>query len=263
MTLGEKICQARQEAGLSQRQLSEPQITRNMLSRIEHGTVQPSMTTLKYLAQRLGKPVSWFFGEQGTVENGGFLEKARSLYRAGEYAAVVSQLSRDTPDWEQQLLLCLSDLELARQALEQGQQSHARTLLRRSAQAAEATPYGAFLSRELILLRYQAGEDPVRLAQQLPEDDRELLLRADAAGKAGDTARAAALLTAAGQQDSPLWNLMQGQTLFDAKAYAEAAACFRKAEQAYPRETIPRLETCYRELEDYKQAYFYACKQRP
>lgn len=52
MELGQRIRQARQEAGLSQRQLCGETITRNMLSRIEHGTVRPSMTTLRFLADR-------------------------------------------------------------------------------------------------------------------------------------------------------------------------------------------------------------------
>ena len=43
MELGEKILQARLEAGLSQRQLCGEEITRNMLSLIEHGNAKPSM----------------------------------------------------------------------------------------------------------------------------------------------------------------------------------------------------------------------------
>ena len=61
MGLGEKLRLARQEAGLSQRALCGGEITRNMLSQIEHGTARPSMKTLQYLATRLGKPVSTFW----------------------------------------------------------------------------------------------------------------------------------------------------------------------------------------------------------
>ena len=46
MTLGEKIRQARLEAGLSQRQLCGDTVTRNMLSQIENGSARPSMDTL-------------------------------------------------------------------------------------------------------------------------------------------------------------------------------------------------------------------------
>ena len=54
MELGEKLRQARMNAGLSQRQLCGEVITRNMLSLIEHGSAKPSMETLKLLADRLG-----------------------------------------------------------------------------------------------------------------------------------------------------------------------------------------------------------------
>ena len=65
--LGEKIRQARLEQGLSQRQLCGTEITRNMLSQIESGKARPSMQTLTYLAQTLGKPVSFFLEEQVEV----------------------------------------------------------------------------------------------------------------------------------------------------------------------------------------------------
>ena len=63
MELGEKLRQARMEAGLSQRQLCGGEITRNMLSLIENGSARPSMDTLKYLSHRLGKPVSFFLDD--------------------------------------------------------------------------------------------------------------------------------------------------------------------------------------------------------
>ena len=50
MDLGQKLRQARLEAGLSQRQLCGEEITRNMLSQIENGTARHSMDTLRFLA---------------------------------------------------------------------------------------------------------------------------------------------------------------------------------------------------------------------
>ena len=81
MELGEKLRQARQDAGLSQRQLCGDTITRNMLSLIEHGTAKPSMETLKLLAARLGKPVSYFLDEEAlTSPNHSVMESASRLY---------------------------------------------------------------------------------------------------------------------------------------------------------------------------------------
>ena len=85
MELGEKLLRARQEAGLSQRQLCGDVITRNMLSQIEHGTARPSMDTLRYLASRLGKPVSFFLGEDVVVSaNQPLMVQARAAWQAGE-----------------------------------------------------------------------------------------------------------------------------------------------------------------------------------
>ena len=71
MELGQRILQARQEAGLSQRQLCGDVITRNMLAQIEHGTARPSMDTLQYLAERLGKSISYFL-EEASLESPNF-----------------------------------------------------------------------------------------------------------------------------------------------------------------------------------------------
>ena len=63
MTMGEKLRQARMEAGLSQRRVCGDRITRNQLSLLEHDRVGPSLETLQYLAGQLGKPVSYFLEE--------------------------------------------------------------------------------------------------------------------------------------------------------------------------------------------------------
>ena len=78
MELGEKLLQARLEAGLSQRQLCADVITRNMLSLVEHGTARPSMDTLRYLAGKLGKPMSYFLEEDVvTSSNQPLMQQAR------------------------------------------------------------------------------------------------------------------------------------------------------------------------------------------
>ena len=69
MELGQKLRLARQEAGLSQRQLCGEVITRNMLSQIENGSAKPSMETLRYLAGRLGKSVSFFLEEDAVLSS--------------------------------------------------------------------------------------------------------------------------------------------------------------------------------------------------
>ena len=86
MELGEKIRQARLEAGLSQRQLCGEEITRNMLSLIENGAARPSMKTLGYLAKQLGKPLSWFVDEQAP-DHGQLLSSVENLRLAEDALA--------------------------------------------------------------------------------------------------------------------------------------------------------------------------------
>ena len=121
MTLGEKWRQARQEAGLSQRQLCGDTITRNMLSQIENGSANPSMATLRYLAERLGKHVSYFLQEETILSpNPALLQQARQAYSARKYAVVLDiaeQYQGSDPlfDEEWHYLCALSALALAEQ----------------------------------------------------------------------------------------------------------------------------------------------------
>lgn len=53
MHIGEKIKELRISKMMTQSELAGTEITRNMLSRIEHGAAQPSLDTLRYLSERL------------------------------------------------------------------------------------------------------------------------------------------------------------------------------------------------------------------
>src|SRR6266568_3914656 len=58
--IGARIREARAEAGLSQAQLGAPHFTRAYVSAIELGKVRPAMKSLEFMAERLGKPTSYF-----------------------------------------------------------------------------------------------------------------------------------------------------------------------------------------------------------
>lgn len=264
MTLGQRIRQARLEAGLSQRQLAGDTVTRNMLSQIEHDTAHPSMDTLRAFADRLGKSISFFLDENAvTSPNQDIMARARTLYSEGSPADAVNQLSEyrkpdPTFDREKDLLLKLCLLDMAEAAVAEGRLPYAAQLLD---QADFSTDYcAAETERRRLLLLAQARPDLVSAAAEaLPDLDRELLVRAAACT---DPNRAAAILDAAANHADPEWNLLRGEIWFSQGNFSEAAAAFRIAEPRFPRQTVPRLEQCYRELEDFKQAYLYACKQK-
>ena len=264
MELGEKLRAARIEAGLSQRQLCGEEITRNMLSQIEHGTARPSMKTLQYLAARLEKSVSYFLEEDAVLSpNQQVMALVRRHWEAGQFpeaAEVLSHYRAPDPvfDSEKLLLHNLIHLALAEQALRENRQIYARELLNKM----DLT--GCYCAEDLyrrrLLLLAESGTQDV--SRFLPALDRELLLRAQEAFVSGQTLRATQLLDAAEDQTTPQWNLLRGQIFLSQGSYREAAKYLHKAEDAYPKETAFRLEHCYRELEDYKRAYEYACKQK-
>lgn len=266
MNLGEKLKNARLEAGLSQRQLCGEEITRNMLSQIEHGTAQPSMDTLRYLASRLGKPVSFFLEEEAACSpNQSIVEVARAAFDRNDYAAALDALKDfREPDAifgrEREIVEYLSLLGAAEAAIGDGRILYALELLARA--AAHPSPYAGESERRRLLLLARANASPGELCKLLPSLDEELLLRARGALEAGDALRAEALLDAAEDRDAPLWNCLRGEVWLAQKNYAQAARCYHRAEEADPAFTAPKLELCYRELGDFRQAYFYACKQK-
>ena len=264
MELGEKLRLARMEAGLSQRQLCGDVITRNMLSQIENGSAKPSMKTLAYLAGGLGKSVSYFLEETAVVSpNQDVMNSARRLYDAREYAEAALVLEAYTApdpvyDREKQLIWCLIHLALAEQALDENRERYARELLEKA--NAKTVYCSAELNRRRLLLLGRVPGNCV--SAQLPSLDEELLLRAQDALQAGNFQRAAAFLEAVEDTEAPRWNLLRGRAYMAAGNWSDAVRCLHAVEAAYPAETNPLLEICFRELGDFQQAYAYACKQR-
>jgi transcriptional regulator with XRE-family HTH domain len=62
-TLGSKIKLARKEKGWTQKQLSDKNMSRSMISLVENDLTKPSLNTLKYIAAKLEKPLSYFLSE--------------------------------------------------------------------------------------------------------------------------------------------------------------------------------------------------------
>ena len=264
MELGQRIKEARLAAGLSQRQLCGDTITRNMLSRIENGTVRPSMTTLQFLAEQLGKPVSYFLDESTvTSPNLQVMSHARQCYRREDYAGTLAALEKyESPDEtfedEKLLLQAKCYLILAEKALAQGKQPYAAELLCKAEQVGKHSAYySPEIERERLLLLAHTGEKV-----HLPANDRELLQRAQQALTEGNIQRCIQYLDAAEDRTAPQWRLLRGEAYFAHRDYENAAACYLAAEECYPSRVWPKLEACYQMLEDYKKAYEYACKQR-
>lgn len=265
MELGQRLRQARLEAGLSQRQLCAQVITRNMLSQIENGSARPSMDTLRYLAERLGKPVSWFLEEAGGgSENQRLMLRLHQADSPQQILTLLKEYRSPDPvfDRERWLIEALACMEAGEQALEEGRGGYARTLLEQAAQAGSQTPYYTpELEGRRAVLCHRAGMDPGSLLRSVPELDDLLFLQAQAALEAEDPQRCAALLEAARKRDGR-WQLLRGQAAFAQKEYQRAADYFQAGEATDPVLACTCLERCYQAMEDYRMAYHYACKLR-
>ncbi len=269
MTLGERLRQARLEAGLSQRQLCEAIVTRNMLSQIENGSAKPSMQTLGQLASRLGKPMAYFLEETVASPNRSAMTLAGQQYAEKDYRGTLDALKNwqgedevlDTQRW---LLTELACLRLARQVLDRQQPGYAAELVKQAAQAAAQNPYAPEeLERTRLLLLHEIRPgNALELAGQLPELLPEILLRAQAALDAGDPRHCGCLLEGLAPCDDPRWHYLRGEAYRLEGDYARAIPHYTAAEAAFPQKAAQQLEVCCRELEDYKMAYQYACKLR-
>lgn len=270
MALGERLRQARQEAGLSQRQLCGDYMTRNMLSQIENGSAKPSMDTLRYLAEQLGKSVSFFLEEQVQLsENQPLIEQAEKAACDGDWHGVRRILENyQAPDAlfdsRRAFLSLLAAMRLSREAEAEKRHLYAGQLLQEAFRWERELPFPVpGLHRELVLLQdYLEPEKAAQTAALLPRDDRELLLRARAALESGAYDQCITLLNAAWEKETLACLLLRGQAAMAMGDHGAALACYQAVEAFAPQLAWPALEQCCLALEDYKQAYYYACRQR-
>ena len=237
MTMGQRIKAARQAAGLSQRELAGEDLTRNMLSSLEHDTANPSVATLRLLSQRLGKPISYFLGEDGPTQ-------AVAAFEAGEYRRCLELLAGAEAEWLAPLAL-LREAELA---VQDGRIPYARELLNQL-EGRTSPLFGPECARHAAILRNRCGD-----FAPIPEDGA-LLLRARAALADGRTELAQNCLAAHPDRDTE-WEYLMGECAFARGSYAEARAHYHRCEAEF--DVRRRLERCCLELEDYKMAYYYA-----
>jgi transcriptional regulator with XRE-family HTH domain len=84
--LGKKIKTLRLERKMTQAELAGETITRNMLSQIENGVAQPSVSTIIDLAKKLDTPIEYFFSENGDLmisKSSARLPRSKSITRRG------------------------------------------------------------------------------------------------------------------------------------------------------------------------------------
>lgn len=144
MTLGEKIKDLRIASGITQSEVCQNVITRNMLSRIENGAALPSLPTLRYLAKQLGVSAGYFLDDNEDLLPYRKLHLAprfKECYRKGDFAACLALCNELEGDDEAALVASECLLNLGIRLFREGHLHSAEGFFERAASASRACLY--------------------------------------------------------------------------------------------------------------------------
>ncbi len=190
MSIGEKIKNLRMSKMMTQQELAGDFITRNMLSRIEHGAALPSIPTVMYLAGRLGVPAGFLLAEE---ENEFLYQKIRHIpnirraYAMGDYRICrqlcLSALSES--DDEISLVMAECALGIAKEEFLAGNLHNACHWFDTALRDAAATGYHTqhITAPAIVYFRFMRGISPTLCsyeAEDLVPGERDLSAWQDA-----------------------------------------------------------------------------------
>jgi len=116
MNIGEKIRELRVAKLMTQAELAGNQITRNMLSCIENGSAQPSLSTILYIAGRLNVPVGFLLADEGdevVYRKMNSMPNIKRAYTAGDWWGCRSLCLSGCPEADDEIGLLLADCDAA------------------------------------------------------------------------------------------------------------------------------------------------------
>ena len=282
MTLGEKLVQARTALGLTQTQVAGAQITRNMLSKLEHDCATPSLKTLEYLASVLKVPVSWLLNDT-MMQDLSVLDEARLLFREKDFSACWDLLQKK-PAQEQEeanLLRLRCSLYLAKNAMDQGDFTTAKTFAETAQQLCDGCLYATNSDRTYIswliarnnLHDKSSAESFVHTFyaeyKSLGMEECRHILLARYYISVHNTQAAEKELWSMGDLTDHVrseYLYLRGLVSMQKTHIRDAMLYLHQAEQenaspALLEEIYAALEACCKELEDYKRAYEYSSKR--
>ena len=130
MSAGDLIRELRIKNRLTQKELAGGSVTRNMISRIEHGAAVPSLRTLTYIAGRLGVSPGYLLAddaERRLLKKADILPLIKTARKEGGYSEcrdICHDFTESVcagesdPDIDEELRLC--DFEQAKDAFSEG-----------------------------------------------------------------------------------------------------------------------------------------------
>ena len=287
MNIGERIRELRISKLMTQADLAGDRITRNMLSCIENGSANPSLSTIVYIAGRLGVPAGFLLAEQGdemAYRKMSNLSNIKKAYTTGDVQSCRSLCLSGCPepDDEISLLLANCDAEIAAEEFWGGRLRSSCRFFDEALSYAEKTIYSTDAIEAEIRVYFRFMERISHtLYSDLLDEEKVLSVKSNSiiskyldaldALDCDNTSVADALIEELSQsgENSFFKAHLQNKLLIIQKNYKQAQKALQQLLQ--DNETplnkielytvLGDLEICCRENEDYKNAYRYASEK--
>lgn len=247
---GEKIKNLRRGLGLTQAEIAGEEITRNMLSQIENGVANPSISTLTYLAKKLNVPVEYLISETDDLSAFMRISKRKSIddaFCSGEYEKCLKLLG-DANDSEGKLLACMCCFALGKASFEKCELLSSTEYFEKCVALSEGSPFACAVADSAK--RYIAISSAIL--------GRE---------KTSITADVADYAMAINEKSSVAQRHLEARSLMAQGKYSDAekklGTLFSEAKQigaVCEFYILTDLETCLKHTGDYERAY--ACAEQ-
>ena len=275
MNIGDRVRRLRTEKQITQAQLAGTFMTRNMLCQIEKGRAAPSMETLSYLAGALGVSVSCLTADDAELlayKKAQFLPSVKKKFRQKHFDDALEQLRSAFSDEEQddEILLLSAHCLIggAQERFYSGSLSSAAGLAIEAVALLDRCLYPAPHLRTRAVLLTAVGRNPQSPRFEL---DEELYKNLADDCTAQQFYRYICDATPDSFTDPFYARHMQAKQLIRQNRFHDALDLLRTLEEEKSKRktgayTLYRiytdLETCYRELRDFENAYRYTNKRQ-
>ena len=270
MTLGKKIKLLRTEKKMTQSELCDGKITRNLLSEIECDKASPSIHTLKFIAMRLETPLSYLLSDEEDMffyTKKEHIEGIKRLFASKSYRKCIDLIEAlPSTDDELNYIMAHCHFELGRGAILHGSLRSGSKHLKKSSEFCAKTVYDTLRIENLILM-YSALAQNVQ--SPLLEFNKDVFLQ-----NLNDDCDFELYKYLVQDFDysfkNPIYSKhIEAKNLIKSRKYREAVALLTEIEAASKSDYNSHLvftvycdlENCYRQLMDFESAYRYASKR--
>ncbi len=159
MDIGKKIKMLRTEKLMTQSELAGNEITRNMLSQIENGSAFPSLSTVVYLASRLGVPSGFLLseGDEEFIYNKiSAMKNIKKAYKDRNFEICREMCISSFDEYDDELELILTDccIGVAEEYIKDGKLRLAREMLDEAIRHSKKTIYSTVCQINRIFVMF-------------------------------------------------------------------------------------------------------------